>query len=105
MSRAKYNHIHKYRAINSERKMYRCTIEGCPHSISAVLLVKRQAMCPACDTVFTVSEEHLRNQNIACIGCGTKFGAPWKKKPGYVEPIEAPLNVDDILNKVSESLK
>jgi len=43
-------HIHK--AVNANRRLYRCTIPGCTYTIPASLLVGRKTRCAECDTEF-----------------------------------------------------
>lgn len=60
-------HFHTYKAINKNRKVYKCTKEGCTHSINSSLLTGRQAECPACNQVFFVTDDNLRRNVIAHI--------------------------------------
>lgn len=96
MSR-RYDHVHIYKAINSDRKLYRCQIPECPHSERASALIGRKAHCPECNTDLIITEEHLRRINITCIGCGRKgFAKNFKHGPP-----EAPESAIDILKKMS----
>lgn len=71
MSKAVYDHNpHSYKALNSNKRVYKCTISGCTHSINAAMLLGRKAKCPECETILVVTEEHLRRINITCVGCG-----------------------------------
>lgn len=86
MSREAYKHHHKYKAVNSNRKMYRCTIVGCPHSMPASTMIGRKAECPECGGDITITEEHLRRTNITCIGCGRSGFTKNLKPPSKVIP-------------------
>ena len=69
MSRATYDHVHSYIAVNVSKRQYRCTKTGCPHIINASTLINREALCPHCHTVLIVSRDRLDNKIIAHKGC------------------------------------
>lgn len=102
MSRSTYDHLHKYTAVNSRRKTYRCTVPDCPHSISASMLLNRKAACNTCGTDIIVSAEHLRRSNICCIssGCGETFkgNLPLHKQPNA--PTPGALGAASLLAKI-----
>lgn len=81
MSRERYDHDHIYRAVSSNLKMYRCVRQGCVHSINAVSMLGRKAMCPACETTLIIDEDNLRRRNITHVGCGGKVGSAKHMKP------------------------
>lgn len=81
MSLVKYDHIHRYRAINEDRRMYKCQVEGCRHTINASIMEGRIACCPKCESEVKITSEHLRRRVIACIGCGNSNLVKQKTKP------------------------
>lgn len=93
MSRAIYEHEHHYKAINSNRRVYKCSVENCPHVINASIMLGRKAECPNCGELITITSEHLRRRIIACIGCGRAV------KGGPVAKPSAPLDISDLLNR------
>jgi hypothetical protein len=90
MGSPKYDHIHQYRAIGEGRKIYRCIVPECTHSIQAALLVNRKAQCPDCANTFTVTENNLKAMVLSCEDCNN----PVKKHT------ERKVNVKDLLAKV-----
>jgi DNA-directed RNA polymerase subunit RPC12/RpoP len=74
LAKTTYDHLHQYRSVNTKKKLYRCTVEDCIHTISASLLEGRKAACPVCDSEIIVTTEHLRRAKITCIGCGAMPG-------------------------------
>lgn len=68
MSVTKAKHIHLYKAINKNKRVYRCTEPGCPTLLNATWAVGREARCPKCNEIFIITEANLRRETIAHIG-------------------------------------
>lgn len=77
----KPKHFHCYKRL-SNGISYRCTKEGCPHSISGrEFLLGRKAECPYCGAIFVIDSDHLRRKVLHCLICS--------KKSASVEEVEA----------------
>lgn len=101
MSKAIYDHDHRYKAINAKKLVYSCQVPGCPHSISAALLLNRRAACLECNTEMYVSAEHLRRTHITCQHCGgIKYAPnlPLSKQP--TAPPETTVSANSLLEKM-----
>ena len=93
--RAKYSHAHSYK-ITPGGLQFRCTKIGCPHTISKFLLVGRNAECPYCQQLFTITEDQLRRKILHCMLC-TKNGKPL---PREAAPYTIEDNLDNALNEL-----
>lgn len=95
-------HLHSYKAINTKRKIYRCTLEECHHSINAQLIVGRRAFCGTCEGEFIVTKDHLRRTNLTCIGCGI---SPGLKKTEDNPLKQDKVDISDLMKKARESIR
>lgn len=107
MAKNNYDHHHNYRTVNSKHKIYRCIVEGCPHSIVASLLIGRRAGCTTCGGVFIVTKDHLRRANLTCIGCGITPGL----RNTEINPIKSlrikrdkPATMSEIMEQAKRSI-
>ena len=103
MSRTQYDHLHHYKAVNKNKKVYKCTVPECPHSVNASLMIGREAGCPECESKVIITAEHLRRENITCIGCGRKgFAKNFKHGASLPEGINLPSDAEGILRKLKD---
>lgn len=105
MSKQAYNHIHIYQAVSEARKMYKCTVPECNHTVNAVIMPGRKAMCGVCRMTLVIEEENLRRKNIAHIGCGVKVGSAkaFDTKQSQ-SPLAKPSDISALLDRVRREI-
>lgn len=97
MSKSTYDHTHIYKA-NASGKIYRCTIDGCPHHLNKELLEGRTAQCPYCGTSYSITRVMLKRKVLHCGNC-TNHGKPVKdKESGMFADLLETKEIDPIGN-------
>ena len=69
MGKTRYDHYHTYEVVGKQRRLWRCTREGCTHTISTLLISGRSCECRICTDKVVITPDHLKYKIIVCTAC------------------------------------
>lgn len=86
--------LHIYKRSNTQPSIYKCLAPRCHHFINKDFLEGKEALCPKCRCIFTLTKEKLKNKMPVCLLCS-------KSPKKNIEAV-ASAAMEDILKKIQE---